>query len=131
MMQMPRTPRSGAPPYCFALVLRFSAFSAPAISSAPTMRSGLRVISCLSQLLTAWAMLSLVLRMTFPVNPSHTTTSTSPLKTSWPSMLPMKLMGAVSSASNVSLLSALPLASSVPTLMRPTCGGLRPRTFRE
>ena len=69
--------------------------------------------------------------MTLPVKPSQTTTSTSPWKMSWPSTLPMKRTGAFSSSSKVSLLSALPFASSVPTLISPTLGSACPRMIRE
>ena len=73
---------------------------------------------------------SVSLRITLPVKPSHTTTSTSPFGTSRGSMLPTKRMpGVVLSSWWASLSMGVPLLSSAPLLASATLGSLRPSTL--
>ena len=74
---------------------------------------------------------SLSFKATLPVNPSHTMTSTSPLKMSRPSTLPMKLIGASLSALNDFLGQVVSLRVLFPMESIPTRGRRIPRMSRE
>ena len=73
---------------------------------------------------------SVSLRMTLPVKPSQTTTSTSPFGTSRGSMLPTKRMpGVVLSSWWASLSTGVPFDSSAPLFASATLGEVRPSTL--
>ena len=76
----PLTPSSGMPPYSSALVTAWTARKPGLQSIAPALRSGVAVSSRLSRRKMLLASASLVLRMTLPVKPSVTTTSTDALE---------------------------------------------------
>ena len=73
---------------------------------------------------------SLLLSATLPTKPSQTTRSTTPLKMSLPSTLPLKLRSPLAAAARnktpACLMTSLPLIASSPMLSRPTVGDSLP-----
>ncbi len=94
----------------------------------PTEALSVRLISSRSSCSTISESDSETFRMTLPVNPSVTITSTRPLKTSRPSTLPMKFKPVSFSVLNASLERSLPLVSSSPIDIRPIEGEGFPKT---
>ena len=131
MMQMPLTPSNGIPPYSSGLAFFLMARKASRASQAPAMRTGDFISSFLSQLSTARAVASMVLRRTLPKKPSQITTSTGFSKMSWPSTFPRKFRLVALSKSKTSLVNSFPFSSSVPIDMSPMEGFEYPSTWRE
>src|ERR687894_2524362 len=85
-----RKPSRTAPPMAFGSSSRRRPPSRPRASSPPTEASVEERIAPRTAPTTVFAVPSMTLRATLPVKPSHTTTSTVPAGTSWPSTLPAK-----------------------------------------
>ena len=94
----------------------------------PTEACSVLLISSRSSFSTISASDSETFRITFPVKPSVTTTSTLPEKTSRPSTLPMKCRPVSFNVWKASLLRSLPLDSSSPMDIRPIEGEGFPNT---
>ena len=126
----PLSPRSGAPPYSVASKDFRVSFSAGFTRSAPILLLVLVIIPSLIFWTRAEPTPSYNLRITFPTNASHTTTSAYPAGISLASILPMKLMLLHSfRRGKVSFTSAFPFSSSAPLFTMATLGFLMPTTF--
>src|SRR4051794_30671802 len=125
----PRRPSRIAPPTAFGSMAERRPPRAGRRSRPPAAASGPERAAPRTASATALAVPSSVFRVTFPVKPSVTTTSASPLSRSRPSTLPMKRMASVSaSASWASTTSARPFFCSSPTESSATRGLSTPRT---
>ena len=127
MMQTPSTPRSMAPPVLSGSSAVYSGSSAGMSTSLACLASSLLAMAARMASTSMRSDPSIVFRVTLPVKPSVTTTSTSSLMMSRPSTLPMKRTPAPAlSRPCVSLTSGVPLVSSSPIDSRPTRGSAMP-----
>src|SRR5699024_11504102 len=76
----------------------------------------------LNNFATCIAVPSIVFSAIFPLKPSVTTTSAVPSIKSRPSILPIKLIGALCNCLKVFFINVLPFVSSVPTFNKATLG---------
>ena len=72
---------------------------------------------------------SVYFKTTFPIKPSQTNTSYSPVRISLASQLPIKFIGVSFISLNAAFVSSLPFSSSAPLFIRPTRGSRIPITF--